>query len=513
MRIISETGPNFSTYLAARLIFVTVLLGVAAIFRREGEVLPYLLLFACNAVLSIGSWEWYRRHRQVVWSRWMALTSAVALDTLVLYYTGGADSEFLFLYFFSIASAGLLTGLPGGLWTSLLSTAGFIWLQHLDSSGSLARHGLHIFIYFLYFVLTALLTTYVFEKLRERERKHVEALGELQQTRLDTQAILDSLKTGVVVLATEGHVLYSNPASRLILGLDPQTTDEVLRDLFFERTELGSLVRQAGHAQKEEQQLEVTLGAGDSAWPVGFTVSTLHDSANKPRGYIVLFKDLRFVKERERLAREKDRLAVVGALSRDLAHEIRNPLATVRGCVEVMRAGAEARGESGPYFDLALRESDRLNNLLRDFLTFARLDVPRKRPGDLAALIRARLKGDGLDTIADFKLTNPIAADFDAEQMSLIVDAILLTLAEWAERDGHIVVEPAEHSETCVRFLLKNVVIPMELRDEVFQPFSRAPRISNGLALPTALKATHAHGGTLTLKTEASVGTWFELEI
>jgi two-component system, NtrC family, sensor histidine kinase PilS len=513
MHITSETGPNFSTYLAARLIFVTVLLGVAALFRPEGEVMPYLILFACNTILSIGSWEWYRRRRQVIWSRWVALTSAVALDTLVLYYTGGADSEFLFLYFFSIASAGLLTGLPGGLWTALLSTAGFVWLQHLDSSGSLTRHGLHIFIYFLYFVLTALLTTYVFEKLRERERKRVEALGALQQARLDTQAILDSLKTGVVVLAAEGNVLYSNPAGRSILGLDSRATNEMLSSVFSEQTELGSLVRQSNCVQREEQQLEVTIGAGDEARLVGFTVSSLNDSADKPRGYIVLFKDLRFIKERERLEREKDRLAVVGALSRDLAHEIRNPLATVRGCVEVMRAGAEARGESGPYFDLALRESDRLNNLLRDFLTFARLGAPRKRSGDVTALIRARLKHDKLAETVDIELKEPIAADFDVEQMSLIVDAILLTLAEWAESNERIIVEPAENNQACIRFLLKDVVISDEMRDEIFQPFSRAPRISNGLALPTALKATHAHGGTLKLKSEASVGTWFELEI
>src|SRR3989339_1322167 len=98
MRISFETGQNFSAFLAARLIFVTVLLGVAAIFRPvNGSLLNYLALFAANSLLSLGGWELYRRWPLRKLLKGCTLTMAVVLDTLALYYTGGGLNVFMFL--------------------------------------------------------------------------------------------------------------------------------------------------------------------------------------------------------------------------------------------------------------------------------------------------------------------------------------------------------------------------------------------------------------------------------
>jgi two-component system sensor histidine kinase PilS (NtrC family) len=513
MRIIFETGQNFSMFLAARLVFVTVLLGVAILFRSSGDPLfPCFALMAANASLSVGCWEWYRKARRVAPVPWFALTTAVILDTLVLFYTGRADTEFMFLYFFSIGSAGLLAGLPASLWVAVLSTAGLLWLYHGGSGRFLEDYGLRALIYAVNFLLTALITAYVHEKLRGWERTHQRTLGELEQTRLDTQAILDSLSTGVLVLNPERKVLYSNPAGRVILGLaETCDTDEIQR-VIEPRAVMGDALHPllTNSTAEPRNEIDLPLPGGDR--PIGFSVSAFQDKEGNLRGHIVLFSDLTRSKEVERQQRERERLAAIGGLSRELAHEIRNPLATVRGCVEMIRRDC-AEDDGQPYLDLALRESDRLNRLLRDFLAYAHLDTPRKRPGDLSALVRRRSvrPPDGI-TISDH-LSGELTAQFDQDQLELVVDAILLSLFEWAEGSAEIRIEPSVAIPRGIRFLLAGQTIPADAKDAVFRPFSGVQRTSTGLGLATAMRATMAHGGTLIIETEPGVGTWFELAI
>jgi two-component system, NtrC family, sensor histidine kinase PilS len=514
MRIIAETGQNFSTFLAARLVFITALLGVAALFRQSGDSLvQYIVLFAANAMLSLGCWEWFRKRRSDVSLRWFALTAAVVLDTLALHFAGGPDSEFIFLYFFSIGSAGFLVGLVGSVWIATLSTLGMLWLYFDQSGGFLAEHALHAFVFATNFILTALLTSYVFDKLSERERTHQRTLGKLEQTRLDTQAILDSLGTGVVVVNIERKVLYSNPAGRTILGMSRASKAADLEALFEPGAQMGDALMGLLSDPPPESRSEITLQCENGSKPIGFSASPLRDPAGELRGYIILFSDLSRLKEIERVERERERLAAIGRLSRDLAHEIRNPLATVRGCVEMIERSDCPCTEHAPYLELALRESDRLNNLLRDFLTFARLDAPHKEKGDLVALIRSHIPEKRNGVVFTDELPASLEVEFDADQIALVVNAILLSLYEWAEGEGEIRVQQPVQRTKAIRFLLANQTIPPGIKDAVFEPFSGVQKSSNGLALPTAMRAMHAHGGQLTLDTEPGVGTWFELAI
>jgi two-component system sensor histidine kinase PilS (NtrC family) len=514
MRFVSETGQNFSTFLAARMVFVTVLLGVALFFRSgDRGALPYLMLFGANAALSLGCWEWFRRSGSAAYVRWIALTAAVSLDTLVLHYSGGANSEFVFLYFFSVGAAGILTGLPGSLWTAALSTIGVVCLYRAESAHWFTVFGLRAFLYAINFFLTAFLTSFVFEKLRRRELTHQRTLGELRQTRLDMQAILDSLSTGVAVLNTEGDVLYSNPAGRRVLGLPPAATNEAVQSVLASDQPMGQAVQSLMRRANADSRTEIELTTPSGRRPVGLSVSPLMDGQGEPRGGIVLFTDLTRVKEIERLERERERLAAIGRLSRDLAHEIRNPLATVRGCVEMIRRGEADATELRSFLDLALLESDRLNALLRDFLTFARLETPCRQRADLVPFIRQRVaaRTDG-GRIQDGLIAR-YETEFDPDQIALVVDAIILSLSEWAEGKGQIRVEQKAGDPRRIRFLLDGRSIPPETKESAFQPFSGAARTFSGLALPTALRAVHGHGGTLTLETEPGVGTWFELTI
>ncbi len=513
MRINFESGQNFSAFLGARLVFVTVLLGVAAVFRPvEGSLGAYLALFAANAILSLGGWEGYRRNRFPRLLQSITLTLAVMLDTLVLYYTGRGASVFLFLYFFSIGAAGLMTGRAGSLWTAALCIAGLTWLQ--SRPGAIVNEGwLSIVIYGLNFILTALLASHFYAWFKQRERTHRATLGELEQARLDTQAILDSLSTGVVVIGKDRRVLYSNPAGRAVLGLSPSASNTEVETCLNEATSVSPAMGTALSQQDAMQAGDVRLVHAEDECILGYAVSPLGGANGGLRGQILLLSDLTPMKLVERAEREREQLAAVGMLSRDLAHEIRNPLATVRGCVEMMKLTNGKEEDQGRYLDLALRESDRLNNLLRDFLTFAQLENAHKQPLNVADFIRRRLPRGTDNLLFIDRLPSTLDLECDADQLGLILDAVLLALAEWAEGQGEIRLEARQNGAHVIRFLLTGKTVPADYRTAVFQPFSSVNRASHGLALPTALRAAHANGGKLTLDTEAGVGTWFELKL
>lgn len=513
MRINFEFGQNFSAFLGARLVFVTVLLGVAALFRHAGGSLgTYFALFAANAMLSLGGWEGYRRNRFPQLLQSITLTLAVVLDTLVLYYTAGGASVFLFLYFFSIGAAGLMTGRVGSLWTAALCTAGLAWLQRHPAA--LANEGWHtIVLYGLNFVLTALLASYFHAWFKQREKAHRVTLGELEQVRLDTQAILDSLGTGVVVIGKDRRVLYSNPAGRAVLGLSTAASGAEVETCLSEATSVSPAMGQALSQQDAVQAGDVQLTHLEDECILGYTVSPLGGVNGGLRGQILLLSDLTPMKLAERAERERERLAAVGMLSRDLAHEIRNPLATVRGCVEMLKLTDGKEQDQVRFLDLALRESDRLNNLLRDFLKFAQVENAHKQPLNVADFIRRRLPRDTDNLMFIDRLPSTLDLECDADQLGLILDAVLLALAEWAEGQGEIRLEARQNGAHVIRFLLTGKTVPADYRTAVFQPFSSVNRASHGLALPTALRAAHANGGKLTLDTEAGVGTWFELKL
>lgn len=499
MRIVYETGRNFATFLAARLVFVTVLLGAAALFTPAREArLWYLGLFAANTVLSLGCAEGFRRWPRAVPLRWLAMTGAVILDTLVLHITGGADSEFILLYFFTIGSAGLLTGPAGSLWTAGLSALGTAWLYY-NSDGVI---GMRAVVYAINFLLTAALTSYVFARLTERERTHRETLDELEQTRLDTQTILKTLSTGAILLDTAGEPVFINPAARAMLDLAGPAAYEL-------DDRLARVLREP----RLEEVYEVELELPEGPRPLRVAVSALRDPRGEEHGHVLLLSDLTRARAAERAARERERLAAIGGLSRELAHEIRNPLATVRGSIEMIQISVPAESELQPFLQIALRESDRLNRLLTDFLQFAHPGAPQKRTADLFALLRARLAPPPQGVTIRDTLPLKLETEFDEQQLRLAFDALLLALSEWAEGAGEIRLEPLPVEGCGLRLVLADKLIAPRIQAAAFEPFSSVHPTRSSLALPTAMRAVHAHGGNLTLFTEPGVGTGFELTL
>ncbi|MFH1010916.1 MAG: histidine kinase dimerization/phospho-acceptor domain-containing protein [bacterium] len=512
MGIISDKERNFPHYLQARFLFVGVILGLALLFLAESpkERWPLLTLLLGNLLLVGAAAFLFKIRGATGLLRWVTLSLGVALDTAVISYTGGAVSEFVFLYFFSIGAASLFLGLWGSLWIAALSEIGYAcvllqWQPHI-----LEGIAFPLFLYGIYFALTAVLTGYLAERLQERNRALEHARRELSQTRLDTETILKSLGTGLLAVTRTGETLYFNRAGRQVLGI-PGNENWPHKGGMGAAPMVQEFLRAVEAIEREGRPSEIEILLPDGTRrPVGFSAFPLRGESGGERGKVILFRDLTKQKEEERERWRRERLAAVGELAKDLAHEIRNPLATISGCVEMLTGRGADLSDTQRLGQLALRESRRLNQLLRDFSAFARLEVPRKRRIYLAEFLQRRA-GDFIPL--DIRLPLELTLEVDESQFGMIVDAVLMALSSWAEKGD--VVEIGIHELTAQRvhvyFRLPQRVVSDEIQDSIFQPFGEHGQRHLGLALPTALRAVEGHGGQLKFFSRPGEGTYFEL--
>lgn len=509
MGIVSDRERNFPHYLLARLLFVGVILGLALAFLVESPQERWLVfaLFLGNLFLLGLAWVWFTTRGAMTALRWLTLSAGVLLDTAVIYYTGGAVSEFVFLYFFSIGAASLFLGVVGSAWIALLSEIGYAFVL-LGRGASFETLAFALFLYAVYFALTAVLTGYLAERMQAKNKALEKARSELSQTRLDTETILRSLSMGLLATTKTGEVLHFNSAGHQILGLACEDGQA------FESCAAGRTIQrflQMIEAERSGRRREIEFPLPNGVvCPVGFSLSSLRDETGHERGTVVLFTDLTAEKEEEREKWRRERLAAVGELARDLAHEIRNPLAVLSGCVEILVTGNAGVAEREHLGQLAARESQCLNNLLRDFSTFARLEAPRKKTINLSQMLRCRSEES---VPLDIRLPWEVPIEADEGQLEIVINALLMALALWAENGDCIEISPLEAGEgkVSVRFRLPDKELPREVLDSVFQPFGEVWKQRLGLALPTALRAVAGHGGELKFYSGPREGTGFEL--
>ena len=171
-------------------------------------------------------------------------------------------------------------------------------------------------------------------------------------------------------------------------------------------------------------------------------------------------------------------------------------------------SAAWVSSENKKLGEIVIRESKRLNDLIRDFSAFARLEIPRKKPMNLTEILKNRH-----EDWVEVQLPDFLPVNADEGQVEMIVNAVLMGLSLWAEKGDRIEITArrSKAQETHVQFRLPKRVLSEDVLDSVFQPFSDRWKRRLGLALPTALRAVEGHGGRLQLCSQADEGTWFDL--
>lgn len=337
--------------------------------------------------------------------------SELVLESGIIYATGNVNSPLSGLFILTIVSASLHYRLVGTLlWASLVSLAYsfIIWfgldagvepimtLEGLQSVFTRPGYAFNsVFLHIVIFYLVAFISGYLAERLKDRDKQLAAASAELRQARLETDDILRHLNSGLLTIDAGGRVVYFNRAAERILGYREEEVRGLhCNDVFAERMpELAASLIDGiiGQVEYPRKELQIITREG-KVLPMGLSISVLTDQNQGLRGIIAIFSDLTEAKLLEAKVRAADRLAAIGELSASIAHEIRNPLAAISGSVEVLSREIETSGENARLMNLIIKESERLNKILSEFLSYAKMDRPAYNKVELCHLINETLE-------------------------------------------------------------------------------------------------------------------------
>jgi two-component system sensor histidine kinase PilS (NtrC family) len=488
-----------------------------------------IMAFAVTGI-SLIAVEMYRAPASRGFLLWQAVTD-IALITALVHVTNGSESQFAALYILVIAYSALLIPRSGGLIAALLVCA-FYFTEIvvtrefvLDSTAWLQMAN---------FATVAVGTGYVSARLRE-VGSGSEVLAEtLRRERLQASDVLDNIRSGVMTIDSLATLQYVNQAAGTLLGLDlaPMIGRSIRADL--ERSAPGLLLalERAIRTRTRTSRAEALVTFGDRQMQLGITVTFLRgDDPLDAGSATAIFSDISDQKRLEDLHVRAGQLEAVSELAASLAHEIKNPLASIRSAVEQLGRMPSADEDTGSLTRLVVRESDRLSRLLTEFLDFARVRVTRVVPLDLAALIQ-----DTMNLVAahpDRSATTDLIFDSDAVVQPIDGDSDLLHRAIFnlvlnaaqAIGDGGTVRVTLRSATPdmvplgvlpesgAVRLVIEDngPGMPPDVRDRIFTPFFTTKPRGSGLGLPVVHRAIEAHRGVVLVDSSPGSGTRFTI--
>jgi two-component system sensor histidine kinase PilS (NtrC family) len=258
---------------------------------------------------------------------------------------------------------------------------------------------------------------------------------------------------------------------------------------------------------------------------LGFSTSVLRDRNGNEMGKTFIFRDLTLYREMEEQIKRMDRLAAVGQLAAGIAHEIRNPLTSISGSIQVLRDDLDLSDESRRLMDIAIRETKRLNDLITDFLLFAHPEQGERKKFHLTTLIEDTLNLFAIN--AEYRtriaIRKSIAADLfmegNQQQISQVLWNILKNAAQSQPGGGSIDVEAWVESgtphigsrppEPLIRISIKDAGcgIPQEIQRKIFDPFFTTKEFGSGLGLAITYRIVERHQGEIIVHTQENRGT------
>jgi PAS domain S-box-containing protein len=359
---------------------------------------------------------------------------------------------------------------------------------------------------------------------RHRRVNLLEREAELQG---DLQAILTSLSSGLLMVDPTGRIkTVSRAACRILFCERQDVLGQELAIAFDEGwDEFSMCILQALAREDSVERREITLHRPDGiSVPVGITVNPLYGARGVLTGAVAIFQDLTEVTRMRERVRKADRLAAVGELSASIAHEIRNPLGSIRGSAEMLAGELNLAGTEKRLMDLILRESDRVNTLISDFLGYARLrDCEAKlvlvnELLDDIALQMSMHEGVAKDQVCIMVHCDPsdLVLMIDEEQIRQVLLNLCLNAVQMSDGPVRIWLEATLDNDlsNCQILVRDNGPgIPDQILGDLFQPFVTTRKGGTGLGLATAQRIIHAHEGSIEGHNRHEGGAEFVLTI
>ncbi len=354
---------------------------------------------------------------------------------------------------------------------------------------------------------------------------------ELEQTaktlaslRVLHERIVESIRSGLITTDLEGNIYTFNAAAAEITGyrLD-EMQGKSIYSLFGDiRESIDLSLAAAGEGDQLPRFESDLLTPEDFAVRIGYSVSLLFSETHEATGLIITFQDLTEIRSMEENVRRKDRLAAVGRVAAGLAHEIRNPLGAMRGAIQVLESTMSAEPMQTSLMDIILKESDRLNSIITNFLGYAR---------PMAATFSDINVGEAInDTITllkhspDVKAHHKLTANIGEAPATISADITQLKQIFWnlarnslqAMPDGGeltVTVEPTPNNRIRIVFEDTGIGMSPEQVEQLFEPFANSTTGGTGLGLSIVYQIVKDHNGAINVRSRENEGTVITLDL
>lgn len=523
-------------FISCFLVLTVFLQGREVVFRFPYSFAPVYFLIALQYFFSI--------FYLLVLSRGIAVKGVafcqLAVDGLfvtgVVYVTGGVESFFSYLYFIVILASGILFSRKGGLFSALYVGVLYTLVLLLQGLGEIPfYYGLpdppfsfsskylfyQIVMNGLGFFLVGYLSSIITEQAQkqqsqiEKQRKNIYQLEEMNRI------VIENLDIGLITLDDENRIQSINRAGEKILG---RKSGDLIH------THLISLLPDLNggldfNDTLEGKRMEATYHTPDgSVTTLGFSFNRVKENRSQGIGKIFSFKDISQIKVLENHLRQVDRLALMGKMAAGIAHEVRNPLASISGSIQVLKDDLKEKGTGERLLNIVSREVSKLDSLMNDFLAFTKPVPLIETRLDISSLIIETVdlikKNRRFPPTIAWKMdiTPDLYLKISAGELSQILWNLLLNALQAIPPDGEIFISagqtPSENEKDRIEITVRDngPGISQENKAKIFEPFFTTKDRGTGLGLSIVQKLISDHGGTIHLESSPEKGTQFTVQ-
>ena len=530
---------RIQTLIIGRL-FVIFLLLVTSWIWNSGQLklsfddLPrgFFLAFVASVGLTIFYFFILRLNKSYRWQIWTQFVLDALLITWLVWHTGSLSSPYVTLYivligissvFLSSRETLLIGAVCVFLFTGLSGLVAFSVIGSFETALAPSKAIQIIAFNDVVFLVVGMLASRLSDRHASGE-KLKETAKNLADLRVLHERIVESIRSGLITTDLEGKIYTFNAAAAEITGHKAEEMcGKSIYSLFgninlpiadsLEATDTGD--------QPPRFESDCMTPEG-FAVRVGFNISPLFSEAGETTGLVLTFQDLTEIRTMEESVRRKDRLAAVGRVAAGLAHEIRNPLGAMRGSIQVLQMQTAPESSQAALMEIILRESDRLNSIITNFLTYAKprignfseTDV-RESISDTFTLLRHSpdVKENHLleTNLPEF----PVMISADSTQLKQIFWNLARNSIQSMPEGGKLKITLRELENERIRILFEDTGcgMPANQVERLFEPFSESTTGGTGLGLSIVYQIIRDHNGTINVRSLEKQGTTITVEL
>jgi two-component system sensor histidine kinase PilS (NtrC family) len=542
--------------MSLRLILATFSLGTAALVQITGgkayldaHLISLYLLIGIIYCLSLCYAFVIRKVKNLETFAFIQLFLDILLISGLVAVTGGIASDFTLFYYLSIIAAGMILYRKGSMiMASAASIFYFLFIslayygilnaasadKGLDAAPLLFSFIMRI----IAFYLVAFLSGFLSEQVRQSNTAL--RLKESDYLRLETlhRNIIESINSGLLTIDRNMNISFFNRAAEVITGYSlSEVQGRMIGEVFPGLLQAAAGADANGSGDDVPRaRFEISFRRNDGRQIyLGFSKSTLKDGDREQQGEVYAFQDVTRLKEMEEQVKIMDRLAAVGRLASGMAHEIRNPLASMSGSIQILGQSLQLDDDNKRLMDIVLKETDRLDQLLSDFVLFTHPDQRKKKQIELNAVI--------MDTIELF-LSNPdhnlitvmtdlngsIILEADPHQIKQVLWNLFVNAHQAMSLGGNLTITSTKVAATDLKELRQKLPgaaeVPFWVQltvadtgcgieeydvDKVFDPFFTTKPRGSGLGLAIVYSIIESYKGRVSLKSQKDRGTAFTI--